>query len=96
MDCHLLHPARTTLHPTDITLTQQIQLVKGKLCCVKPKLKSPLLPKLKCPHTWRQKVDRVYKMSEKEIKKTEMMNQLAEKQITQRIAAERLGLVFGK
>jgi transposase len=31
-------------------------------------------------------------MSEKEIKKTEMMNQLAEKQITQRIAAERLGI----
>ncbi len=37
-------------------------------------------------------MDRVYKMSEKEIKKTEMMNQLAEKQITQRIAAERLGI----
>lgn len=37
-------------------------------------------------------MDRVHKMSEKEIKKTEMMNQLAEKQITQRIAAERLGI----
>jgi transposase len=37
-------------------------------------------------------VDRVYKMSEKEIKKTEMMSQLAEKQITQRMAAEHLGI----
>jgi transposase len=37
-------------------------------------------------------VDKVYKMSEKEIKKTEMMSQLAEKQITQRIAAEHLGI----
>jgi transposase len=35
-------------------------------------------------------VDKVYKMSEKEIKKTEMMSQLAEKQITQRMAAEHL------
>ena len=35
-------------------------------------------------------MDRVYKMSEKEIKKTEMMSQLAEKQITQRMAAEHL------
>ena len=31
-------------------------------------------------------------MSEKEVKRTEMMSQLAEKQITQRIAAERLGI----
>jgi hypothetical protein len=37
-------------------------------------------------------VDKVYKMSEKEIKKTEMMSQLAEKQITQRMAAEHLGI----
>lgn len=37
-------------------------------------------------------MDRVYKMSEKEIKKTEMMSQLAEKQITQRVAAEHLGI----
>lgn len=37
-------------------------------------------------------MDIVYKMSEKEIKKTEMMSQLAEKQITQRIAAEHLGI----
>ena len=37
-------------------------------------------------------MDKVYKMSEKEIKKTEMMSQLAEKQITQRMAAEHLGI----
>jgi len=37
-------------------------------------------------------VDIVYKMSEKEIKKTEIMSQLAEKQITQRMAAEHLGI----
>jgi len=37
-------------------------------------------------------VDRIYKMSEKEIKKTEVMSQLAEKQITQRMAAEHLGM----
>jgi len=37
-------------------------------------------------------LDRVYKMSEKEIKKAETMSQLAEKQITQRMAAEHLGM----
>jgi len=37
-------------------------------------------------------LDRVYKMSEKEIKKAEIMSQLAEKQITQRMAAEHLGM----
>ncbi|HCS38888.1 MAG TPA: ISNCY family transposase [Anaerolineaceae bacterium] len=37
-------------------------------------------------------MDIVYKMSEKEIKKTEIMSQLAEKQITQRMAAEHLGI----
>lgn len=37
-------------------------------------------------------MDRVYKMSEKEIKKAEIMSQLAEKQITQRMAAEHLGM----
>lgn len=37
-------------------------------------------------------MDRIYKMSEKEIKKSEMMSQLAGKQITQRIAAEHLGI----
>lgn len=37
-------------------------------------------------------MDRIYKMSEKEIKKTEVMSQLAEKQITQRMAAEHLGM----
>jgi transposase len=37
-------------------------------------------------------VDRVYKMSDKEIKKTELMSQLAGKQITQRMAAEHLGI----
>lgn len=37
-------------------------------------------------------MDRVYKMSDKEVKRTEMMSQLAEKQMTQRIAAERLGI----
>jgi transposase len=37
-------------------------------------------------------VDRLHTMSEKEIKKTEMMSQLAEKQITQRMAATHLGI----
>lgn len=37
-------------------------------------------------------MDRLHRMSEKEIKKTEMMSQLAEKQITQRMAAEHLGI----
>ena len=37
-------------------------------------------------------MDRLHTMSEKEIKKTEIMSQLAEKQITQRMAAEHLGI----
>jgi transposase len=37
-------------------------------------------------------VDIIYKMSEKEIKKTEIMSQLAGKQINQRMAAEHLGI----
>jgi len=37
-------------------------------------------------------VDKLRTMSEKEIKRTEMMSQLAERQITQRLAAERLGI----
>jgi len=37
-------------------------------------------------------VDRLHTMSEKEIKKTEMMSQLAEKQITQQMAAKHLGI----
>ena len=37
-------------------------------------------------------MDIIYRMSEKEIKKTEIMSQLAEKQITQRMAAEHLGI----
>lgn len=37
-------------------------------------------------------MDRIYKMSEKEIRKTETMSQIAEKQITQKVAAERLGM----
>jgi transposase len=37
-------------------------------------------------------VDRIYTMSTKEIKKTEIMSQLAKKQITQKMAAEQLGI----
>jgi len=37
-------------------------------------------------------VDRLHTMSEKEIQKTEIMSQLAGKQITQRIGATRLGI----
>jgi len=37
-------------------------------------------------------VDRIYKMSEKEIKRTEIMSQVAQKQITQKVAAEQLGI----
>lgn len=37
-------------------------------------------------------MDRIYKMNEKEIQKTEIMSQLDEKQITQRMAAEHLGI----
>lgn len=37
-------------------------------------------------------MDRLHTMSEKEIKKTEIMSQLAEKQITQRMAAAQLGI----
>ena len=37
-------------------------------------------------------MDRLHRMSEKEIKKTEMMSQLAEEQVTQRMAAEHLGI----
>ncbi len=37
-------------------------------------------------------MDKLRTMSEKEIKRTEMMSQLAERQITQRLAAERLGI----
>ena len=66
--------------------------VKSISRSVKPKLKCPLLPKLKCPHMWRLKVDRIYNMSAKEIRKTEIMSQLARKQITQIEAAKRLGI----
>ncbi len=37
-------------------------------------------------------MDRIYKMSEKEIIKTQVMNQLEKKAITQRMAAEQLGI----
>ena len=37
-------------------------------------------------------MDRVYKMSEKEIRRTEIMSQLEERQLTQRMAAEHLGI----
>ena len=37
-------------------------------------------------------MDRIYKMSEKEIKRTEIMSQVAQKQITQKVAAEQLGI----
>lgn len=37
-------------------------------------------------------MDKVYKMSEKEIKKIEMMSQIARKQLTQKMAADRLGM----
>ena len=37
-------------------------------------------------------MDKLRTMSEKEIKRTEMMSQLAERQITQRLAGERLGI----
>lgn len=49
-------------------------------------------PKLKCPRMWRLKVDRIYNMSAKEIRRTEIMSQMARKQITQIEEAKRLGI----
>ena len=41
---------------------------------------------------WRLKVDRIYNMSAKEIRRTEIMSQMARKQITQIEEAKRLGI----